>query len=54
MRFTEAMGRKVVSLATAETVGTLGEFVVDPGSHTVVAVGVTHLRLCDADRDDRV
>jgi sporulation protein YlmC with PRC-barrel domain len=40
MRFSEALGRKVVSLATAETVGLLDEFVVDPRSRRVVALGV--------------
>lgn len=40
MRFSEALGRKVVSLATAETIGTLGEFVVDPGTQRVVALGI--------------
>ena len=40
MRFSEALGRKIVSLSTAETVGQLDEFVVDPGSHRVVALGV--------------
>lgn len=38
MRFTEANGRKVVSTSTAETVGHISEFVVDPQSHSVVAL----------------
>lgn len=38
MLFSEAMGRKVVSTTTAETVGRVEEFVVDPGSHTVIAL----------------
>jgi uncharacterized protein YrrD len=38
MRFTEASGRKVVSTSTAETVGHISEFVVDPQSHSVVAL----------------
>lgn len=54
MRFTEALGRKVVSLATAETVGTLDEFVVDPGSHRVVAVGVTKSKLGDTLRWENI
>lgn len=41
MRFSEAHGRKIVSLATAETVGTLGEFVVDPRTQRVVALSVS-------------
>jgi sporulation protein YlmC with PRC-barrel domain len=35
------VGRKIVSLATAETIGTLGEFVVDPKTQRVVALGVS-------------
>lgn len=38
MRFTEASGRQVVSTSTAETVGQISEFVVDPQSHSVVAL----------------
>ncbi len=38
MRFSEAFGREVVSRSTAETVGQVGEFVVDPRSHSIVAV----------------
>lgn len=38
MLFTDAAGRQVVSTSTAETVGQIAEFVVDPQSHTVVAV----------------
>ena len=41
MRFSDSLGRKIVSLATAETVGTLGEFVVDPQTQRVVALGVS-------------
>ena len=41
MRFSESIGRKIVSLATAETIGTLGEFVVDPKTQRVVALGVS-------------
>lgn len=38
MRFSEAKGRKVVSTSTADTVGKVDEFVVDPKSHTVLAL----------------
>jgi uncharacterized protein YrrD len=41
MKFSEALGRKVVSLATAETVGLVEEFVVDPRTHRVVALGLS-------------
>lgn len=41
MRFSEALGRKIVSLSTAETVGIVEEFVVDPRSRSVVALGVS-------------
>lgn len=41
MRFSEALGRKVVSLSTAETVGLVEEFVVDPRSRTILALGVS-------------
>jgi len=54
MRFTEAMGRKVVSLATAETVGTLSEFVVDPRSQRVVALGVSKSKTGDTLRWDHI
>ena len=40
MRFSEADGQKIVSTATADTVGKVGTFVVDPRSRTVVAVTV--------------
>ncbi len=40
MRFTDAVGRKVVSTSTAETVGRVAEFVVDPGQRRIVAVQV--------------
>ena len=40
MRFSEAKGRKVVSTATAETVGRVDGFVVDPRSRTVLALKV--------------
>lgn len=38
MRFSDAIGRKVVSTSTAETVGKIDEFVVDPTTRTVIAV----------------
>jgi sporulation protein YlmC with PRC-barrel domain len=38
MLFSEAKGRKVVSTTTAETVGRVDEFVVDPRSHAVIAL----------------
>ena len=40
MRFSDATGRKVVSTATAETVGKIDGFVVDPKSRAVLAVQV--------------
>lgn len=38
MRFSDASGRKVVSTATADQVGKVGAFVVDPVSRRVVAL----------------
>lgn len=38
MRFTEAMGRKVVSTSSAATVGKVSDFVVDPDLSSVVAL----------------
>jgi sporulation protein YlmC with PRC-barrel domain len=38
MRFSEAEGRKVVSTASAETVGRVSDFVIDPVSRTVAAL----------------
>ena len=38
MLFTQAYGREVVSTSTAETVGRVADFVIDPQSRTVVAV----------------
>jgi sporulation protein YlmC with PRC-barrel domain len=40
MLFSEASGRKVVSTSTAETVGHVDRFVVDPKTRTVIAVEV--------------
>ncbi len=54
MKFTEAMGRKIVSLATAETVGTLGEFVVDPQSQRIVALGISKSKTGDTLRWDGI
>jgi uncharacterized protein YrrD len=38
MRFSEAEGRKVVSTATAETVGRVSDYIIDPVSRTVAAL----------------
>ncbi len=38
MKFSEASGREVVSRSTAETVGQVADFVIDPQSHSIVAV----------------
>lgn len=38
MRFSEASGHKVVSTATAEDVGRIDTFVVDPATRSVVAL----------------
>ena len=38
MLFSEASGRTVVSTSTAETVGQVAEFVIDPQSHSIVAL----------------
>lgn len=38
MLFSEARGRKVVSTATAETVGVVDGFVVDPSTHSVLSL----------------
>jgi sporulation protein YlmC with PRC-barrel domain len=40
MRFSDATGRQIVSTSTAETVGQVDEFVVDPRSRAVVAITV--------------
>lgn len=40
MRFSDATGRQVVSTSTAETLGRVDEFVVDPRTHAVVAVAL--------------
>lgn len=38
MLFSEAKGRKIVSTSTADTVGKIDQFVVDPASHSVIAL----------------
>ena len=38
MLFSEATGRKVVSIATAQSVGRIDEFAVDPATHTIRAL----------------
>ncbi len=38
MKFSEASGRQVVSSNTAETVGQVAGFVIDPQSHSIVAI----------------
>ena len=40
MRFSEAAGRQVVSTSTAETVGQVDDFVVDPRRRAVVALSL--------------
>lgn len=40
MHFSEANGRKVVSTSSAETVGVIKSFVVDPSSQRVVALSL--------------
>ena len=44
MRFSEAKKHKVVSTATAETVGRVERFIIDPATRTVVAL---HLKKTD-------
>jgi sporulation protein YlmC with PRC-barrel domain len=41
MLYTEVIGRKVVSTATAETVGLVDGLVVDPARHTAVALALS-------------
>lgn len=48
MRFSDAHGRKVVSTASATTVGKVDGYAVDPGSRKVVAL---HLKKTDGDAD---
>lgn len=45
MLFSDAKGRKVVSTSTAETVGKVREFVVDPASRSVIAI---HLKKAES------
>ena len=40
MRFSEAVGRQVVSTSTADTVGRVDEFIVDPRRRAVVALSL--------------
>jgi uncharacterized protein YrrD len=44
MRFTEIHGRKVVSLADAETLGRVDRYVIDPGRQAVVALRLSRVR----------
>jgi uncharacterized protein YrrD len=44
MRFTEIHGRKVVSLADAETLGRVDRYVIDPGRQAVVALRFSRVR----------
>jgi uncharacterized protein YrrD len=44
MRFTEIHGRKVVSLADAETLGRVDRYVIDPGRRAVVALRLSKVR----------
>lgn len=54
MKFSEVLGHKVVSLATAETVGVLDEFIVDPRSRRVVALGIKKTKSGSALRWDDI
>ena len=49
MKFSETKGRKVVALSTADTIGKVRSFLVDPASRSVVA-----LRLKKTDQGDVV
>jgi uncharacterized protein YrrD len=44
MRFTEIHGRKVVSLADAETLGKVDGYVIDPGRQAVVALRLSKVK----------
>jgi uncharacterized protein YrrD len=44
MRFTEIHGRKVVSLADAETLGRVDRYVIDPGRQAVVALRLSKVK----------
>jgi uncharacterized protein YrrD len=46
-RFSEAVGRQVVSTTTADTVGRVDDFVIDPASRSIIA-----LRLKKSDNGD--
>lgn len=40
MLFSDAMGRKIVSTTTADTVGKVAEFIVDPSQHAIAGLKV--------------
>nr|WP_314142362.1 PRC-barrel domain-containing protein [uncultured Rhodococcus sp.] len=48
MLFSESVGRKVVSTSTADTVGAVGEFLVDPRSRTVAGLQIKKCKTGDA------
>ncbi|CCQ17306.1 putative uncharacterized protein [Rhodococcus sp. AW25M09] len=48
MLFSESIGRKVVSTTTADTVGAVGEFLVDPRSRTVAGMQIKKSKTGDA------
>lgn len=54
MLFSDAKGRKVVSTSTAETVGKVSGFVVDPTSRAVLALHVKKAESGDTLRWDRL
>ncbi len=54
MRFSQAKGRKVVSTSTAETVGRIDGFVVDPRARAVLALQVGKADSGDTLRWERV
>lgn len=54
MLFSEAKGRKIVSTSTAETVGKVSDFVVDPASQSVLAVRVKKATSGDTLRWDKL
>lgn len=51
MRFSEAKNQKVVSTAEAITVGRVREFIVDPRSSQVVALGIKTTKKAGTDGD---
>ncbi|MFI8567790.1 PRC-barrel domain-containing protein [Rhodococcus sp. NPDC078407] len=48
MLFSESIGRKVVSTSTADTVGAVGAFLVDPRSRTVAGLQIKKSKTGDA------